>query len=139
MSKTEDTGLLLWQASNKWQRELNKALKKHDITHVQYFLLAAAEHLGQLKKEITQMSLALYSGIDKMMASKVLRTLEKKRLISRRSSENDSRSIRIQITSFGKLTLSKAVAEVGKSDRTFFKNVSKKQKSFNKKLKSLIS
>ncbi len=133
-----DTGLLLWQASNKWQRTLKKVLDKHNLTHVQYIILASARKLNAMQKNTTQMSLATFAGIDKMMASKVLRTLERKKLIKRMENEKDVRSMKIEITSFGKVSLSRAAVEVKKSDSLFFSKVSKKQKGFTKKLKSLL-
>jgi DNA-binding MarR family transcriptional regulator len=134
-----DTGLLLWQASNKWQRDLKKVLDRHNLTHVQFILLASTLRLNGMKDATTQMSIASFAGTDKMMASKVLRTLEVKRLIKRKENEADSRSMKIEITSFGKVTLSRAAVEVNKFDQSFFSSLSKKQKGFTKKLKSLLS
>lgn len=134
-----DLGLLLWQASNKWQRELKRVLDKHNLTHVQYILLAGAQGLNGMKKDTTQMSLALFAGTDKMMASKVLRTLEKKMLIKRMENSRDSRAMQIEITSFGKVTLAKAAAEVKKFDRLFFAPVAEKQKGFVKRLQGLTT
>ncbi len=134
-----DIGMLLWQASNKWQRELKKVLDKHNLTHVQYILLAGTLLLNNMKKDTTQMSLAVFAGSDKMMASKVLRTMEKKRLIKRRESLRDSRAMQIEITSFGKVTLSKAADEVKKFDKLFFMPVAEKQKGFTKRLKGLLT
>jgi len=130
-----DNGYLLWQAANKWQRNLNKALKKHKLTHARFILLSvAAQSAGQSQK-----SLAAKAGIEKMMASKILRTLEKNKLLNRKESKNDSRSISIEITVNGKKLLAKAETDVKKVEAAFFKPLAKKQKNFNKKLKGLLA
>ena len=132
-----NTGLLLWQASNKWQRELNKALVKHRLTHVQLLLLGGVYSLGQAKKHITQMTLAQFLGMDKMMTSKVLRALESKKLIKRTVDKADKRAIQVVLTSFGDQILKKVSKDLNQFEDTFFAGISDKQKSFNKKLKKL--
>jgi DNA-binding MarR family transcriptional regulator len=38
---SESNGFLLWKATNLWQREINKILKKFDLTHTQFVVLAS--------------------------------------------------------------------------------------------------
>jgi DNA-binding MarR family transcriptional regulator len=55
-------------------------LKEHDLTHVQFVLLANVWWLGDGP---TQRRLAEHAGTDPMMTSQVLRTLEGKGLVTR--------------------------------------------------------
>lgn len=41
----ENSGYLLWQVSNLWQRKMKEALAAHSLTHVQFALLAATHWL----------------------------------------------------------------------------------------------
>jgi hypothetical protein len=52
---SESNGFLLWKATNLWQREINKILKKFDLTHTQFvdfsrFILAHQVKLKILRK-----------------------------------------------------------------------------------------
>jgi len=138
LHKDLNTGLSLWLASNKWQREMNQCLAQQDLTHVQYILLCGIHDLNENKKLITQITLANYVGIDKMMTSKVVRSLEVKKLVKRTSDKNDKRAICIQMTSFGEQVLKKSVTAIEKFEDGFFNVLDGKQKSLIKKLKKIV-
>ena len=74
----ENAGFIMWQVSMLWQRKLKNGLDKFGITHAQFLLLASLHHLGQVKTIVSQQDLAKHVRIDKMMTSKILRTLQKK-------------------------------------------------------------
>ncbi len=84
-------GFTLWQVSNLWQRELRKKLFPLNLTHAQYLLLQSVCRLSEDKDlEITQIRLAQDTDSDKMMVSKVLRTLETKKLLKRADLKTDN-------------------------------------------------
>jgi len=138
LDKNSNTGMLLWLSANKWQRELNKVLLKHSLTHVQFFLLTGLYELKLAKKHTTQMTLSTHAGIDKMMTSKVIRSLEEKKLVKRTVDKVDKRAIQLELTSFGTQLLKKAAVSASKFDLAYFKVLADKQKSLNKKLNRLI-
>ncbi len=138
-SPENNPGFLFWKVSNLWQRNVNAVLKKIELTHVQFMLLAGIARLGEEQKSIRQIQLASYTNIDVMMTSSVVRTLEKKKLITRVSDKEDSRAKCLSITDLGKKRLRKALKLVEKFDKKFFSTMKGKKADFIKGLSSLIS
>lgn len=116
-SESESPGLALWKASMAWQARQRVALKQHDLTHVQFVLLAAVVHGG---KPITQAELARTLELNTMMTSQVLRALEAADLIQRQRSELDARAILVTATAAGVERANAAVHDVEAVDRDFF-------------------
>ncbi|MFJ9843688.1 MarR family winged helix-turn-helix transcriptional regulator [Kitasatospora sp. NPDC101155] len=116
----ESPGFLLWRVTLSWQRSIAAALKPHDLTHVQFVLLAGAGWLGAQEGPPTQRHLADHSGTDPMMTSQVLRTLESKGLVERIPDLVDTRAKRVQVTEAGATLLEKAMYAVEKADSEFF-------------------
>jgi len=117
----ESPGYLLWTLSNAWQRAIRAALAPHDLTHVQFVLLACLtwwESTG--RPAPTQRALADRAGADVMMASQVLRTLEKANLIARSPHPEDTRALTISLTEQGRVRAQAAFPSVEAADRAFF-------------------
>lgn len=131
-------GFTLWLVCNLWQRELRKELLNFDLTHAQYILLNAACELGKNKDAITQIKLAQVTGTDKMMVSKVLRTLESKKLLKRNDLKTDNRAKSIVVTPKGTDLCQKATDIVLAFEKTFFGPIDKNEKVFNKSLSKLL-
>jgi DNA-binding MarR family transcriptional regulator len=137
--KAEDsTGFLLWQVTNLWQREIKRALEKHDLTHAQYVLLASIHWLTLHKVEVTQVVLSEHTKIDPMTTSTVLRTLQKKELVQRQEHATDTRAKTVLLTPAGTQLIKQAVKTVEAFDNSFFSVLGTKTKEFNKKLLSLL-
>jgi MarR family transcriptional regulator, organic hydroperoxide resistance regulator len=132
------TGFTLWLVCNLWQRELRKALQPLDLTHAQYILLQAACDLGSEKTDITQITLANVTGTDKMMVSKILRTLEGKKLLKRAGLKTDNRAKNITVTAKGMELCQKASAVVDGFEDTFFHPAAKNLKTFQKSLGKIL-
>ncbi len=124
-SPDESPGFLLWQVANLWQRRMNQALQELDLTHVQFVLLAGIYWLSQEQETITQVQLASHAKTDIMMTSKVLRTLEGKELVERRSHPTDTRAKALALTQTGVELLAQAIKVVDDTDNTFFGPVSR--------------
>lgn len=118
-SPDNSPGFVLWQVSNYWQREIKKALEKFELTHAQFVVLAAAYWLGQ-KGSVTQVALATHARIDKMMTSKVLRTLENKKLVQRHEHATDTRAKTIELTPVGVRLVVQAAWAVEEFETSFF-------------------
>ncbi|MFZ0595451.1 MAG: MarR family transcriptional regulator, partial [Flavobacterium sp.] len=75
-SPKDSPGYLLGQLTMLWQRRLKKVLDPLDLTQTQFVLLAALGWLSKKSNCVTQVDIANQSNSDRMMVSKVLRTLE---------------------------------------------------------------
>ena len=117
----QSPGFLLWRATLSWQRSIRAALAPHDLTHVQFVLLASLwwlqDHGGEPP---TQAQLAGQAGTDPMMASQVIRKLEARDLLERHPDPADSRARLLQLTSEGRCLLSGALADVEAADAAYF-------------------
>jgi DNA-binding MarR family transcriptional regulator len=134
----DSSGLLLWQVTNLWQREIRRVLEQYDITHSQFVLMASIHWLSLHDQEITQIVLSSHTKIDPMTTSTVLRTLQKKGLIIRKEHQTDTRAKIIILTDKGIDVVKKAVITVENFDRIFFSKLNDKTKDFNKCLQKLI-
>ena len=122
-SAWESPGFLLWHATMRWQRAMRAALAPHDLTHVQFVLLASAWWLGEQGEQPSQRRLAEHAGTDAMMTSQVVRALERADLVQRLRDPADGRSVRVTITPAGRERLQGALADVEAADVAFFADV----------------
>lgn len=137
-SPDDSPGYLLGQLTMLWQRKQKKVLDPLDLTHTQFVLLAALGWLSKTNNAVTQADIANQSNADRMMVSKVLRTLEEKQFITRREHEIDTRAKIIRLTTKGEIILQKAIIEVENADLEFFDALDTKLAGFNKNMVQLI-
>jgi DNA-binding MarR family transcriptional regulator len=116
----ESPGFLLWQATLRWQRELTAALKPLGLTHVQFVLLAVTWRLGRSGSRPSQREVAALARTDPMMTSQVLRTLERRGLVSRSVDPADARTRRVAATRAGERLAHRAIRVVEAADGEFF-------------------
>ena len=122
-------GLLLWRVTNAWQRAIRTALAPHDLTHVQFVLLAILT-AGDPDETVTQRELADRASTDEMMTSQVLRTLEQKGLVRRLPHPDDRRARAITPTRAGIALVNHANAAVETADRDYFSALGSSQTEF---------
>lgn len=115
-----NTGYLLWQAVNRWQRAQKQALAPFNLTPVQFLLLSGARELGIAGEPPTQAILARHCRTDPMMTSQVLRALEKERLVSRHAHAGDGRALVVEVTETGQSVVTAAIEAVDKAEDEFF-------------------
>ncbi len=137
-SPNDSPGYLLGQLTTLWQHKQKKVLDPLDLTHTQFVLLAALGWLSKKNNAVTQVDIANQSNCDRMMVSKVLRTLEEKGFITRQEHETDTRAKTIRLTNNGELILQKAIIEVENADLGFFATLDTKLSSFNRNIMQLI-
>lgn len=125
-SSSDSLGFLLWKTFHVWQRLLRAELADLGITQVQYALLATTSYLSEGSHSPSQQDLSQHTGMDKMMVSEVIRTLEKKGWIERQPNPQDGRAFCLSMTSEGKKLLKQAVPAVENGDDRFFSTCSKK-------------
>ncbi|MET3125792.1 DNA-binding MarR family transcriptional regulator [Arcicella rosea] len=139
-NKTEDSsGYLLWQVTTLWQRKIKRELDTIDLTHTQFVLLASLAWLSKNQEIVTQIEIANHSKTDRMMVSKVLRTLQEKGFITRKEHEIDTRAKAITLTETGGKILQRALTMVEQVDINFFSILKDEVKPFNRNMLELIT
>lgn len=119
--KPEDSpGYLLGQLTLIWQRKHKKVLDPLDLTQTQFVLLASIAWLSKRNKKLTQVEIANHNNFDRMMVSKVLRTLQTKNLITREEHDTDTRAKIVTLTTKGEKVLQMALTAVENADIGFF-------------------
>jgi len=100
---------------------MRATLKPHELTHVQYVLLAALVwSQSHTDAPISQADLAEFAATDRMMTSQVLRALETKQLIHRNHHPSDGRARSLRATPAGIAAAQRATHDIEAADRTFF-------------------
>jgi len=116
----ESPGYLLGQLTQLWQRKQKKVLDPLNLTQTQFALMSALAWLSKENDNVTQIEIAFQGNADRMMVSKVLRTLEEKKFISRQEHKTDTRAKVIKLTPEGSKVLQKALTAVENIDIDFF-------------------
>lgn len=120
--KAEDSpGFLLWQLTNQWQQQQRKALRSLGLTHPQFVALAGILWLSSIHEHgISQIQVAEFTRIDKMMMSDLVKTLLQKKLIERYRCSQDKRAYSLTLTRKGHALTLKAIPLVESIDASFF-------------------
>ncbi len=113
-------GFLLWHATLRWQRAVTAALTPLDLTHAQFVLLACAWWLNTQGQTPNQLTLAAQAGTDVKMTSQVVRRLEAKGLLDRRTDPHDTRAKTLHITRRGAALARRSISAVEQADADFF-------------------
>lgn len=134
----DSPGYLLGQLTMLWQRKLKKVLDPLDLTQTQFVLLAALGWLSKKSDAVTQIDIANQSNADRMMVSKVLRTLQDKGFVTRQEHKTDTRAKTIRLTNDGESVLQKGLLEVENADKDFFASLGVELSLFNKNMAQII-
>ena len=137
-SPGDSPGYLLGQLTMLWQRKQKKVLDPLDLTQTQFVLLAALGWLLKSSNAVTQVDIANQSNADRMMVSKVLRTLQEKGFITRQEHEIDTRAKIIKLTNSGETVLQKAIIAIENADVAFFATPEIELSEFNSIMSKLI-
>lgn len=137
-SPEESPGYLLGQLTMQWQRKQKRVLDPLNLTSTQFVLLAALGWLSKKNSAVTQTDIANQSNSDRMMVSKVLRTLEKKEFISRVEHPVDTRAKVIELTDEGAEILQKALTVIENTDIEFFSALGDNLPKFNQYMSHLM-
>lgn len=137
-SPESSPGYLLGQVTLLWQRKLKKTLDPLGLTHTQFILLTSIAWLTNKSENVTQVEIANFNNFDRMMVSKVLRTLQAKKLITRQEHEVDTRAKVVNLTTSGKILQQTALTQVENTDIEFFSIIDNKLAEFNLGMEKLI-
>ena len=108
---------------NKWHSMIKKELKKMNLTHPQFVVLASLAYLSQNDNEVTQVMISKLSGIDVMTVSQILGLLEKHDFVKRKEHSRDTRAKAVILNKKGEEILQKAVPLVEQIDEIFFEKL----------------
>jgi DNA-binding MarR family transcriptional regulator len=133
-SAWDRTGFLLWHAVLEWRRKLSDELAAVGLTHVQFVLLASAVWLAHRGEAPSQTELAAHAGVDPMMTSQVVRSLERSKFVRRVADKGDARIRRIVVTASGERKVQAAVTVVERMDKETFEGLDDIE-SFRKSLR----
>lgn len=116
-------GYLLTQVSFLKQRITNAALKKWDITYIQFVILAGVMELEEAGKPVTQQTVSDERRLDKAMVSIVVKALIARGYLLREAYPTDKRAFRLILTDAGreKAMCGKKIAR--RVDDVFFKGI----------------
>ncbi|MEP6967168.1 MAG: MarR family transcriptional regulator [Pseudomonadota bacterium] len=119
----DSPGFRLWRRFHEWQRSVNGALAPHCLTQLQFSVLAVAAWLTREGGVVTQQAIADLGGLDRMLVSQVMRALETKGLVARKTNPADRRSLSITLTAAGARRLTLALPVVEAHDAAFLSEV----------------
>ena len=108
---------------NKWHSMIKKELKKMNLTHPQFVVLASLAYLSQNGNEVTQVMISKLSGIDVMTVSQILSLLEKHDFVKRKEHSRDTRAKAVILNKKGEEILQKTVPLVEQIDENFFEKL----------------
>jgi DNA-binding MarR family transcriptional regulator len=131
-------GFLLWQVSKLWQHHLAQALHDLDLPPTQAVILANVLRLGEEGVQVTQSLLSKATKVDRMTTSQTLRSLERKRLIIRRSSKDDLRTNRVQLTGQGRKVAYETVVRLAAAHEAFFLPLQREKRQVVSYLQKLV-
>ncbi|MCU1478308.1 MAG: regulatory protein MarR [Subtercola sp.] len=114
---------MLWHTTLRWQRQTDAVLEPFNLTHAQFALLSTTWYLGRGGELPNQRQVAEHAGIGEVMASQVLRLLERNGMILRQTSATDVRAMALSVTDQGQHLAERAVAALDEADSRFFNEV----------------
>jgi DNA-binding MarR family transcriptional regulator len=114
------TTFRLWQVNNIWEKKINAVLAEFNLNQSQYLHLVSLAWLCYTEQDISQSRLAAYTQSNQMLTSKVVRTLEKAKYITRRPHPADTRANVLEITQSGCDIITDALEKVLQADGEFF-------------------
>jgi len=136
----QSPGLLLWQTTITWQRQIKKSLDPYNISHAQFVIMAVTLWFENNKHDVTQIMIIRQSKLDKMTVSKSLKKLVSVGLVKRMEDKSDTRAKAVFLTKKGRDLISNLVPIVEGIDRDFFGAIKKsEQQSLIKMLNHMIT
>jgi DNA-binding MarR family transcriptional regulator len=107
-------GFLVWRLSTKWRTAVDRAVGPLGLTHAQYSLISSLLAMHERGLKPSQRELADQTGLEPLYVSKLARALEADDLIRRVADPDDSRAVRLSLTTEGHAVTVQASIIVGR-------------------------
>ena len=128
-------GLLLWKTSNLWQSKLRNVLEEYNLTLNEFIIL---ETLFMSQDEgIAQIYISKSSGVNVSVISTVIKVLQKKSLIKRKS-DLDSRKKIIELNENGSILIKKILPFINEVENNIFLKLGKDEINFINSMKLIL-
>jgi DNA-binding MarR family transcriptional regulator len=115
----DSLGYLLHQLASLWRRRMNARLAEIGLTHTQFIFLIGLAWLAREGAEVTQKDLGLYHKASRALTSRVVRLLERNRLIVQKVKSDDARARILIITAEGTKRLKAALPVLDHTEDVF--------------------
>ena len=132
----ERIGLLIWQASNNWQSNLRKILKKFQISLNEYLILETLVKMDGKFDVISQINISFNSFLDVSVVSTNLKILENKNFIFK--SNIDSRTKNIELSNKGLKLVTNLIFLIENEEKKLFEKLGSESFNFKNSLKLLL-
>ena len=132
----ERIGLLIWQASNNWQSNLRKILKKFQISLNEYLILETLVKMDGKFEVISQINISFNSFLDVSVVSTNLKILENKNFIFK--SNIDSRTKNIELSNKGSKLVTNLIFLIENEEKKLFEKLGSESFNFKNSLKLLL-
>ncbi len=132
----ERIGLLIWQASNNWQSNLRKILKKFKISLNEYLILETLVKMDGKFDVISQINISFNSFLDVSVVSTNLKILENKNFIFK--SNIDSRTKNIELSNKGLKLVTNLILLIENEEKKLFEKLGSESFNFKNSLKLLL-
>lgn len=120
-----------WHLQMRWRRHVESLLEPHDITFIQYQLLAGVDYLDTKDEPVNQVTLSDFLGSAPAMTSQVLKILTNiKKFITRRTPKGDTRAKHLKLTPLGEVKLRKAEQIIEHVNNAIFGSLEAAQNDF---------
>ncbi len=113
-------GYRLWMLRHAWTRRVEAVLGPTGLTHMQFFILRAIEHVTLQGRTPSQTRIANFLTVDCMTVSKIVRTLEARGAVIRGVHPDDPRANSVELTTDGRRLLGQATDLVLTEQDRFF-------------------
>jgi len=110
----------MWRIVHRYQREVDRALRPLDLTHLQFVVLTLVAWQARAGEKANQAALAKFGDIHPMQLSNMLKALEQKGAILRTPAPSNALAKCVEITPAGIVALRKALPIVIKIQGRLF-------------------
>jgi len=115
----DSLGYLLHQLASLWRRQMNARLAEIGLTHTQFIFLIGLAWLARDGADVTQKDLGHYHKASRALTSRVVRLLERNRLIVQTVKSHDARARILTLTAEGTKRLKLALPILDHTEDVF--------------------
>ena len=135
----DSLGYLLHQLASLWRRQMNARLAEIGLTHTQFVFLIGLAWLARDGADVTQKDLGHYHKASRGLTSRVVRLLERNRLIVQTVKSNDARARVLTLTAEGTKRLKLALPILDRTEDVFLAEKSELKQRIKRDLRAALT